>query len=295
MNDDVILSEEIQMNNNVNFDEMKRFAADIRIETIKMFAEAGYGHIGGSMSIADVLAVLYGGVMKIDPSNPLWEERDMLVLSKGHSGPGLYSALALKGYFPMEELKTLNKGGTNLPSHCDRQKTTGIDMTTGSLGQGVSTAMGLALGSRLKGLDNYTYLIIGDGEMQEGQVWEGAEFAAHHGLSNLIAFVDHNKKQLDGLVEDICKPFDIQVKFESFGWHAQTVRGYDVEEIYEAISIAKKERNKPSMIVLDTVKGKGCSFAEFEDFNHYMVINHEMAGEAIEVIEESLTISEGDK
>ena len=282
------------MNNNIDFTQLKRFAADIRIETIKMFAEAGYGHIGGSMSIVDVLAVLYGGVMKIDPSNPLWEERDRLVLSKGHSGPGLYSALALKGYFPIKELKTLNKGGTNLPSHCDRRKTPGIDMTTGSLGQGVSTAMGLALGAQMKGLNNYTYLIIGDGEMQEGQVWEGAGFAAHYGLGNLIAFVDYNKKQLDGLVEDICKPFDIQSKFESFGWHGQTVKGYDVEEIYNAINIAKKEKERPSMIVLDTVKGKGCSFAEFEDFNHYMVINYEMAEEAIKVIEESLRICGGE-
>ena len=276
------------MKNDVNINKLKRFAADIRIETIKMFATAGYGHIGGSMYIADVLAVLYGEVMRIDPINPDWEDRDRFVLSKGHSGPGLYAALALKGYFPIEELKTLNKGGTKLPSHCDRLRTPGIDMTTGSLGQGVSTAIGLAVGSRLKGLDSYTYLVIGDGEMQEGQVWEGAGFAAHHKLDNLIAFVDHNKKQLDGPVEDICRSFDIQGKFESFGWHGQTVKGYDVREIYEAICIAKKQRGRPAMIVLDTVKGKGCSFAEFADFNHYMVINDEMAADAIRVIEESL-------
>ncbi len=276
------------MKNSINFDELARFAANIRIETIKMFAAAGYGHIGGSMSIADVLAVLYGEVMRIDPDNPDWEERDRFVLSKGHSGPALYAALALKGYFPMEELKTLNQGGTNLPSHCDRLRTPGIDMTTGSLGQGVSTAIGLAVGARLKGLDSYTYLVIGDGEMQEGQVWEGAEFAAHHKLDNLIAFVDYNKKQLDGPVESICRSFDIQGKFESFGWHGQTVKGYDIREIYQAISMAKDQKGRPSMIVLDTVKGKGCSFAESADFNHYMVVNDEMAAEAIRVIEESL-------
>nr|HPO04076.1 transketolase [Bacillota bacterium] len=237
------------------------------------------------MSIADVLAVLYGHVMDIDPKNPLWEKRDRLVLSKGHSGPALYSALALKGYFPMEELKTLNKGGTNLPSHCDRQKTPGIDMTTGSLGQGVSTAMGIAMGIRMRGQKSYTYLIIGDGELQEGQVWEGAQFAAHQKLDRLIAFIDYNKKQLDGKVKDICDPLDIPKKFESFGWNAQIIKGYDVREIYNAIAAAKNETGKPSVIVLDTIKGKGCSFAEKADFNHYMIITGEMAEEAIKDIE----------
>jgi len=273
------------MESNVNFERLERFAADIRIETIKMFADAGYGHIGGAMSIADVLAVLYGHVMDIDPKNPLWEKRDRLVLSKGHSGPALYSALALKGYFPMEELKTLNKGGTNLPSHCDRQKTPGIDMTTGSLGQGVSTAMGIAMGIRMRGQKSYTYLIIGDGELQEGQVWEGAQFAAHQKLDRLIAFIDYNKKQLDGKVKDICDPLDIPKKFESFGWNAQIIKGYDVREIYNAIAAAKNETGKPSVIVLDTIKGKGCSFAEKADFNHYMIITGEMAEEAIKDIE----------
>jgi transketolase len=273
------------MESNVDFERLERFAADIRIETIKMFADAGYGHIGGAMSIADVLAVLYGHVMDIDPKNPLWEKRDRLVLSKGHSGPALYSALALKGYFPMEELKTLNKGGTNLPSHCDRQKTPGIDMTTGSLGQGVSTAMGIAMGIRMRGQKSYTYLIIGDGELQEGQVWEGAQFAAHQKLDRLIAFIDYNKKQLDGKVKDICDPLDIPKKFESFGWNAQIIKGYDVREIYNAIAAAKNETGKPSVIVLDTIKGKGCSFAEKADFNHYMIITGEMAEEAIKDIE----------
>lgn len=281
------------MKENVDYKKLERFAADIRIETIKMLAAAGYGHIGGSMSIADVLAVLYGEVMKIDPKKPDWEERDRMVLSKGHSGPGLYATLALKGYFPLEELKTLNRGGTNLPSHCDRNKTVGIDMTTGSLGQGVSTALGLAVGAKLKGIDNYTYLIVGDGELQEGQVWEGAGFAAHHKVDNLIAFVDYNKKQLDGLVEDINKSFDIQAKFESFGWQGQTVYGHCVKEIHQAIIKAKEVKGQPSVIVLDGVKGKGCSFAEFEGFNHYMVISDEMAKEAIDAIEESQKAGRG--
>ena len=273
------------MKDKAYFRKLERFAADIRIETIKMFAEAGYGHIGGSMSIADVLGVLYGGIMEVDPENPLWEKRDRLVLSKGHCGPALYSALAPRGFFPLEELKTLNKGGTNLPSHCDRLKTIGIDMTTGSLGQGASVAMGIAMGVRMKGLKCYTYLIIGDGELQEGQVWEAVQFASHRKLDRLIAFIDYNKKQLDGRVEDICRPLDIPAKFESFGWHAQTVKGYDVKEIYEAIHIAKQETGRPSVIVLDTEKGKGCNFAEKAEFNHYMVITHEMAVDAIREIE----------
>lgn len=279
------------MKDYINTEKMERFAADIRIQTILMFAHAGYGHIGGAMSIADVLAVLYGGVMSIDPKNPAWEERDRFVLSKGHSGPSLYAALALKGYFPLEELKTLNQGGTRLPSHCDRLKTPGIDMTTGSLGQGVSTAMGIAMGIRMKGLDSYTYLIVGDGELQEGQVWEGAQFAAHHKLDHLIAFVDDNKKQLDGFVNDICEPFDICDKFRSFGWHAQIVKGYDVKEIYQAIIQAKKAAGKPSVIVLDTIKGKGCCFAENADFNHYMVISEEMAEESIKEIEKNICLN----
>ncbi len=276
------------MKDYINTVTMERFAADIRIQTILMFAHAGYGHIGGAMSISDVLAVLYGGVMSIDPKNPSWEERDRFVLSKGHSGPSLYAALALKGYFPLEELKTLNRGGTRLPSHCDRLKTPGIDMTTGSLGQGVSAAMGIAMGVRMKGLECYTYLIVGDGELQEGQVWEGVQFAAHQKLDHLIAFVDDNKKQLDGMVEEICEPFDICDKFRSFGWNAQIVKGYDVKEIYQAITQAKKEVGKPSVIVLDTIKGKGCNFAEVVDFNHYMVISDEMAEESIKEIEKKL-------
>lgn len=279
------------MEDYINMGQLKRLAADIRIQTIRMFADAGYGHIGGAMSIADVLAVLYGGVMTIDPKQPLWEERDRFVLSKGHSGPALYAALALKGYFPLEELKTLNRGGTKLPSHCDRLKTPGIDMTTGSLGQGVSCAMGIAMGLRIKGLESYTYLIIGDGELQEGQVWEGVQFAAHQKLDRLIAFVDYNKKQLDGWVDDICYPFDITNKFKSFGWHAQSVKGYDVKEIYQAVEEAKKEAGRPSVIILDTLKGKGCSFAENAEFNHYMNVSEDMAEEAVSVIESSLNMN----
>ncbi len=280
------------MEEKLDFKKMRRLSADIRIETIKALAQAGFGHIGGAMSIADVLAVLYGGVMKIDPSKPDWEERDYLVLSKGHSGPALYAALALKGYYSMDMLKTINKPGTLLPSHCDRQKTAGIDMTTGSLGQGISSALGIAIGITLKAKNNYVYCVIGDGELQEGQVWEAAQCAAHRGQDNFIVFIDRNRKQLDGLTEKICKQFDIEEKFRAFGWDAQTVRGYDVEEIYKGIMSAKKAKGKPSAIILDTYKGLGCNFAEEADFNHYMVIDQDMAKNAADEIERRLAKGE---
>ena len=170
--------------------ELNDFALDIRIATVDCLRSRGFGHIGGSLSIADLLAVLYGSVMRYDPKNPRWPERDKLVCSKGHAGPGVYAALALKGFFPYEELKTLNIPGTNLPSHCDRNKTPGIDMTTGSLGQGTSLAVGIALGDKLKGRDSRTFLIVGDGEADEGQVWEAAMFTAAKKVTNLMWFID---------------------------------------------------------------------------------------------------------
>jgi len=285
------------MHENVNFDRIRRFSADIRIETIKAMAEAGYGHIGGAMSIADVLAVLYDSIMNVDPSNPMLPNRDYLVLSKGHSGPALYAALALKGYFPLVEMKTLNKPHTILPSHCDRLKTPGIDMTTGSLGQGISTALGIALGNRFNGLNNYTYCILGDGELQEGQIWEGVQCAAHQKVDHLVVFVDYNKRQLDGPVETICASLDIVKKFEAFGFDAAMVKGYDVEEIYYSIKEAKEVTGKPSVIVLDTFKGLGCLAAEKLSFNHYMVFNQTIADEAIAEIERRLlegTFPKGD-
>lgn len=265
---------------------MRRLSADIRIETIKGLTEAGFGHIGGSASIAEVLGVLYGGVMKIDPANPDWEDRDWFVLSKGHAGPALYAALGIKGYFPKEWLKTINKPGTSLPSHADRLKTPGVDMTTGSLGQGLSCAVGIALSNRLKKKDSYTYCIMGDGEIQEGQIWEGAQTAAHFKLGSLIAFVDSNQKQIDGTTEEINNPFDTSEKFRSFGWDVYEVNGHNVEKIYHAIQLAKAVKEKPSVINLKTIKGFGVNFAEKESFNHYMNMDWDMAEKAIEEIEE---------
>ena len=277
----------------VNIEAMRRLSADIRIETIRELAEAGFGHIGGSASIADVLGVLYGGVMNVDPSNPAWEERDWLVLSKGHCGPALYAALALKGFFPMDWLKTVNKGGTRLPSHADRRKTPGVDMSTGSLGQGISAAVGIALGNKVKGLDNYTYCIVGDGEINEGQVWEAAQTANSFCLDRFILFVDWNKKQLDGELDFVSPPLSIAGKFEAFGFHAQTVKGYDVEAIYGAIANAKACTDKPSVILLDTLKGLGVNFAERVAFNHYLVIDQDMAKEGIDEIERRFAAKTG--
>ncbi len=277
-------------------ERLQTFAKAIRLWTLKEIKNLGFGHIGGAASVVDTLAVLYGKVMNIDPKNPKWPERDYLVCSKGHAGPAIYATLALKGYFPLEELMTLNTNGTNLPSHCDRNLTTGIDMTTGSLGQGVSTAIGIALGNRIDNRQNYTYLIIGDGELNEGQVWEGAMFAAHHKLSHLIAFVDENKKQLDGYTKDINDLGSIEDKFSAFGWHATTIKGNDVNAIYEAIENAKKVTDKPSCIVLDTVKGEGFPFVENADANHHMRFSesdHEEAQKIIEQLESELSQVEG--
>ena len=197
--------------------ELQKFATQIRIETVKQVGIRGFGHLGGALSIADALAVLYGKVMNIRPDDPKWADRDVMVCSKGHAGPAVYSTLALKGYFPMEMLETLNQPGTKLPSHCDRNLTPGVDMTTGSLGQGVSTALGMALAQKLDNKDSKTYLFIGDGECNEGQVWEGAMFAHQHKLGNLVAFVDDNGKQLDGYTKDVMDVGNIAAKFESFG------------------------------------------------------------------------------
>lgn len=268
--------------------DIKRFALNIRKETIRAIGNLGVGHVGGALSICDVLAVLYGDAMNIDPANPKKEDRDWLVVSKGHAGPAVYAALALKGYFPLEELLTLNKPGTNLPSHCDMNKTPGIDMTTGSLGQGASSAMGIACANRIKGLKNYTYLIMGDGENEEGQVWEAALFAGHQKLSNVIAFVDYNCAQIDGTIGEICDLGDIAAKYAQFGWHTQTIDGHDVAAILGAIEKAKAQDEKPSLIVLNTKKGRGYSLTEGKVSSHNMELSAAQTAEAIAELDAQL-------
>lgn len=266
--------------------EMKIFAAEIRKTVLYGLDTVKSGHIGGCMSMADLLAVLYGEVMNVDPKNPQLKTRDRLVVSKGHCGPAVYAALALKGYFPMEWMKTINLSQTKLPSHCDMNMVPGIDMTTGSLGQGMSTALGLAWGLRYQKINSYVYLVLGDGECDEGQIWEGALFAGTKKLNNVIAFVDQNLKQLDGCTKDICDVGDLRKKFEDFGWFAQEANGNDVEEIKNAIEIAKLQVEKPSMIVLHTEKGKDCTFAQDVFYNHHMTFTEEQYEEAVHHLDE---------
>lgn len=265
--------------------EIKKFAAQIRLEVVRQIGGRGFGHIGGALSVVDALAVLYGGVMKVDPQRPDWPLRDKLVMSKGHAGPALYAALALKGFFPADWLTTLNQPGTRLPSHCDRKLTPGIDVTTGSLGQGVSLAIGLALAQKMDRCDCRTYLFTGDGELNEGQTWEGALFAPNHKLDNLTWFVDYNHKQLDGATEDIMDLCDISAKFASFCWHVRSIDGSDVESIAEAIEAAKAEKNRPSCIVLNTVKGAGVPDVEKVEYNHHMVFEGEIVEKSIAHLE----------
>lgn len=262
-------------------------AAEIRKLTIRAMESAGYGHIGGSMSVCDLLAVLYMDVLNIDPHDSKKRDRDWVVLSKGHCGPALYATLAYKGYFETSELMTLNRGGTNLPSHCDRLKTNGVDLSTGSLGQGISLAAGAALGNSMQGINSTVYVIVGDGELQEGQNWEAIQFIAHRQLGNLVLIVDNNKRQLDGYTKDICNSFSLKDKLISFGLHAIEADGHDVEKIYGGLNAAKRYP-RPSALILDTEKGHGCNFAEIEGFNHYMVITHDMAESAIAEIDTRL-------
>ncbi len=242
--------------------ELIRITKEIRALTAECISSIGAGHIGGSLSIVDVLTVLYYKVMNVNPSNPKMEGRDRLVVSKGHAGPAVYATLAHKGFFDKKELFTLNRIGTNLPSHCDMNKTPGVDMTTGSLGQGLSCAVGMALASKIKKDGSTIYTIIGDGESQEGQIWEAAFFASHKKVDNLIVFLDYNRMQLDGYLEDVNDAGGMVEKFESFGFDTYSIDGHDLEEIYNTIETAKKVKEKPHMIVLNTIKGKGLSFAE---------------------------------
>lgn len=262
--------------------ELNAFCKETRKLTVQQIASLGLGHIGGSLSMVEVLGVLYNKCMNIDPANPNMEGRDRLVLSKGHCGPGLYTVLAQKGFFPMEHLFTLNKPGTILPSHVDMLKTPGIDMSTGSLGQGLSCAVGMAKASKIVGDTATIYAIIGDGECQEGQIWEAAMTAAQYKLNNLITFVDVNRAQCDGWVDDIVSMDHMKERWESFGFNVQEIDGHDVAAIYDAIVTAKKSESKPSVILLNTVKGKGIpTFEKLGCKNHHIPITKELEAQAL--------------
>lgn len=261
---------------------LEQKSRDIRRLTVKAIGHLGVGHIGGCLSIADLLAVLYYDAMRVDPADPGKPGRDRLIISKGHAGPALYAVLSMKGYIPESELYTLNQLGTNLPSHCDMNRTPGVDMTTGSLGQGFSCAVGVAVGSRIRRDGANIFAIIGDGESQEGQIWEAAMYAAHAKLDNLIAFTDLNGFQIDGSTDEVNSLGDIAAKWRAFGWHTQEIDGHDHAAICEAIEAARREPCKPHMILLHTVKGRGVGFIErLGAANHNTTLNAEQTEAAL--------------
>ena len=242
--------------------ELQIFAAKARIGVIEGVYNAKAGHPGGSLSICDLLAYLYNGEMSIDASNPHMEDRDRFVLSKGHAAPALYATLALKGFFPVEDLKTLRKSDSYLQGHPNMNKIPGVDMSTGSLGQGISAAVGMALGAKLDKKDFRVYTVLGDGEIQEGQVWEAAMFAANRGLDNLVAVVDYNGLQIDGTVEEVNSPYPIADKFKAFKWNVVEIDGHDFDAIESALENARATKGVPTCIVMKTIKGKGVSYME---------------------------------
>lgn len=242
--------------------ELMRKAMDIRITGLKMVQKAHSGHIGGAFSMSELMAVLYFDKMNIRPDEPQWADRDRFVLSKGHCTVALYPTLALRGFFDVALLDTFRRIDGHLSGHAEMTHVPGVDMSTGSLGQGFSTAVGMAQGAKLAHKDLTVYAVMGDGEIQEGQIWEACMYAGAHQLDNLIAFVDSNKVQLDGTVKEVLDTGDLKAKFESFGFFTQSIDGHDVEAISDAIDRAKAEKGRPSMIILNTVKGKGVSFME---------------------------------
>ena len=242
--------------------ELEKMANEIRKDIVTAVHSAKSGHPGGSLSAADIYTYLYFEEMNVDPANPKWEDRDRFVLSKGHVAPGLYSTLAEKGYFPKEDLKTLRHTGSYLQGHPDMKHIPGIDMSSGSLGQGVSVAVGMAAAGKYDKKDYRVYTLTGDGEIQEGQIWEAAMWAGHRKLDNLVVIVDNNNLQIDGSIEDVCSPYPIDKKFEAFNFHVINIDGNDFDQIRAAFKEARETKGMPTAIIAKTVKGKGVSFME---------------------------------
>lgn len=260
---------------------------EMRKDIIRMIGEAGSGHPGGSLSCIDILTALYmGGVLNHDPNNPDKDDRDRFILAKGHAAPALYCALAHSGYFPKEELKTLRKLGSRLQGHPDSSLVSGVEVSTGSLGQGLSIACGLACGLRLDNSPATVFTLLGDGECEEGQVWEAAMFAAHQKLDNLVAIVDNNGLQIDGKIEDVCNPEHIGEKFEAFGWDVLNVDGHDISALIDVLGKAKAMKGKkPVLVLAKTIKGKGVSFMENEAGWHGKAPNADQVEQAIAELE----------
>ena len=242
--------------------ELEKMANEIRKDIVTAVHSAKSGHPGGSLSSADIFTYLYFEEMNVDPANPKWEDRDRFVLSKGHVAPGLYSTLAEKGYFPKEDLKTLRHTGSYLQGHPDMKHIPGIDMSSGSLGQGVSVAVGMAAAGKYDKKDYRVYTLTGDGEIQEGQIWEAAMWAGHRKLDNLVVIVDNNNLQIDGSIEDVCSPYPIDKKFEAFNFHVINIDGNDFDQIRAAFKEARETKGMPTAIIAKTVKGNGVSFME---------------------------------
>lgn len=254
----------------------------IRQGVIEGTFNAKSGHPGGSLSAADIIAYLYFARMNVDPSNPSWDDRDRFVLSKGHAAPAYYSALALRGFFPFEEMKNLRKVSSFLQGHPDMKKVPGVDMSSGSLGQGVSVAAGMAFAAKAANKQYKVFAVLGDGEIQEGQVWEAAMFAAHRKLDNLTIFVDNNNLQIDGTMEEVVSPYPIKPKFEAFGWNTVEIDGHDLDAIDEAVKFADATKGMPTAIICKTVKGKGVSFMENQVGWHGVAPNAEQYAAAME-------------
>ncbi|MEE1002495.1 MAG: transketolase [Acutalibacteraceae bacterium] len=273
--------------------ELEIFATKVRMGVIEGTYCAKAGHPGGSLSIADVLAWLYTKEMNIDPKNPKKPDRDRLVLSKGHAAPALYAALALKGYFPLDEIKTLRHKGALLQGHPDMKHIPGVDMSTGSLGQGISCACGMAIAAKKAGDDYRVYTILGDGEIEEGQVWEAAMFAGFKNLDNLVAFVDYNNLQIDGRMTEVMSSLPIDEKFKAFNWHVINIDGNDIEQIEAAYKEAREVKGKPTCIIGKTIKGKGVSFMEDVCDWHGVAPNKEQYEAAMEELKATLADLEG--
>jgi len=267
--------------------ELKEMANKLRRHVIIMTATAGSGHPGGSLSAADIITALYFKVMRHNPGNPQWQDRDRFILSKGHAAPVLYAALAESGYFPIEELKTLRKLDSRLQGHTDRNLTPGVEMSAGSLGMGLSFAIGVALAARLNAKDYWTYVLLGDGECQEGQTWEAALSAAHFRLDNLTAIVDCNRIQLTGWIRDIMNLETLSLKWQAFGWHVIEINGHDFNQILTALEEARKIKSQPTVVIAHTIKGKGVSFMENNPAFHGKAPTLEEAERALKELERS--------
>ncbi|MBP5313932.1 MAG: transketolase [Eggerthellaceae bacterium] len=268
---------------NVAGADLNELANQIRIDIIKSISEAKSGHPGGSLSSADIMTALYfGGVMEYDSKNPSLETRDRFVLAKGHAAPVLYATLAHAGFIPIEELASLRKFGSRLQGHPDCNLVPGVEISTGSLGQGLSIACGMAAALKLDGNASCVFALLGDGECEEGQVWEAAMFAAHNKLDNVVAIIDNNGLQIDGCITDVCSPEDLGEKFKAFGWDVAHANGHDIDDMVKKLSVAKRDRSgKPHCIVAKTVKGKGVSFMENQAGWHGKAPNAEQTAQAL--------------